>query len=65
MYTKQDLIENQKMNEIIKANKEKMTQHFIKEEKRYIRNTILHIVSGIVFGIGLMVLIAVIENWSF
>lgn len=65
MYTKQELIENQKMNEIIKANKEKMRKQFIKEEKRYVRNTILHIVSGIVFGIGLMVLIAVIENWSF
>lgn len=65
MYTKQDLIENQKMNEIIKANKEKMTKHFKNEEKKYIRNTLFHIFCGIVFGVGLMFIVAIIENWSF
>ncbi len=69
MYTKLDLIENQKMNEIIKNNSIRMREHFQKykrkETKEKIINGILMILGSSTVFIGLMVLIAVIENLRF
>lgn len=65
MYTKIDLIENEKMNKIIKENQKRvreMDKKNVKEQK--ILNIILTISAG-VFFIGLMYFIAVIENMRF
>ena len=65
MYTKLDLIENEKMNKIIKENQKRVRENDrkkVKEQK--ILNIILTISAG-VFFIGLMYFIAVVENMRF
>lgn len=65
MYTKQDLLENQKMNNILKENQLRMRKHFQKIEKQEKFANIFMNISVSIFFIGLMYLVAVIENWSF
>lgn len=65
MYTKVDLIENEKMNKIIKENQKKIREMDKKNAKQQkILNIILTISAG-VFFVGLMYLIAVIESMRF
>lgn len=65
MYSKIDLIENKKMGEILKANQVKMRTHFKKQVKRNRIINILLGISSVVFFIGLMYLIAIVERMSF
>ena len=65
MYTKVDLIENEKMNKIIKENQRKIRENDRKKAKEQFRLNILLMVSASVFFIGLMYFIAVIENMRF
>lgn len=65
MYTKVDLIENEKMNKILKENQKRIRENERKKAKEQkILNIILTISAG-VFFIGLMYLIAVVENMRF
>ena len=65
MYTKVDLIENEKMNKIIKENQRKIRENDRKKAKEQMRMNILLMVSASVFFIGLMYFIAVIESMRF
>lgn len=65
MYTKLDLIENEKMNNIIKENQKRVRENDRKKAKEQMRLNILLMVSASVFFIGLMYFIAVIENMRF
>lgn len=65
MYTKVDLIENEKMNKIIKENQKRVRENDRKKAKEQMRMNILLMVSASVFFIGLMYFIAVIENMRF
>lgn len=69
MYTKNDLIENQKMDEILKINQVKMRNFNITRAMKNKRDTIITnimMMTGCsVFVFGLMFLIAVIENLRF
>lgn len=61
MYTKIDLIENKKMNEIIKQNKLKVRENLKrKQKKELIADAFLSILATIAFG-GLVYLLALIE----
>ena len=65
MYTELDLIENRKMNEIIKNNKVKVTKVVKKKKVNKFLNYVLYFVACGTFLFGLMFLIAVIERMSF
>lgn len=69
MYTKTDLIENQKMDEIIKENYQKTTEfnkkRAKKEWKDKIITNILMTIASSTFAFGLMFLVSVIENLRF
>lgn len=69
MYTKMDLIENNKMNEILRINQVKVRSFNIARAKKNKRDKIitnvLMMASSSIFIIGLMYLIAVIENLRF
>lgn len=65
MYTKQDLIENKKMDEIIKQNQIKMRKLFIKNKKEEIKANVFLLVSGTFFFIGLLYLLSVVERINF
>lgn len=65
MYTELDLIENRKMNEIIKNNKVKVTKVIKKKKANKVLNYVLYFLSCGIFLFGLMFLIAVIENLKF
>lgn len=65
MYTKVDLIENEKMNKIIKENQKRIRENDRKKAKEQFRLNILLMVSAGVFFIGLMYFIAVIESMRF
>lgn len=69
MYTKIDLIENQKMDEIIKENYIKTTEfnknRAKKEWKEKILTNVLMTIASSTFAFGLMFLVSVIENLRF
>lgn len=65
MYTKQDLIENKKMDEIIKQNQIKVRKLFIKNKKEEIKANVFLLISGTFFVIGLLYLISVVERINF
>ena len=65
MYTKLDLIENEKMNRIIKENKERMSKRVITKKRTNLLLKVLASVSVLALFFGFMFLIALIENWSF
>lgn len=69
MYTELDLIENQKMDEIIKENKLKTREFNKKRNKKqwkeaFLTNTLM-IIGSSTFTFGLMFLVAVIEHLNF
>lgn len=61
MYSRLDLIENEKMNKIIKENKERMSKRIVKKEKTKVFSLILTNILVIFSFIGFMYLIALIE----
>lgn len=69
MYTKLDLIENQKMDEIIKENYIKTAEfnkkRAKKEWKERILTNVLMTIASSTFAFGLMFLVSVIENLRF
>lgn len=69
MYTELDLIENQKMDEIIKENYKRTTEFNKKRKKKEWKNAILTnvlmTVASSTFVFGLMFLVSVIENLRF
>lgn len=65
MYTELDLIENKKMDEIIKNNKVKVAKVIKTKKTHKILNYILYFVACGTFLFGLMFLIAVVENLKF
>ena len=69
MYTKLDLLENQKMNKILKENQVKVRKFNLERAKKIKRENIINatfmIIGSSVFMIGLMFLISVIENMRF
>lgn len=69
MYTEIDLIENRKMDEIIKENYQKTTEfnkkRAKKEWKDKIITNILMTIASSTFAFGLMFLVSVIENLRF
>ena len=65
MYTKLDIEENKKMNEILKQNQLKMRKQFEKKQKQNKRINILLFISSSLFFIGLIYLVSVIENMRF
>lgn len=65
MYTELDLIENKKMDEIIKNNKVKVTKVVKKKKLNKVLDYILYFVACGTFLFGLMFLISVIENMKF
>lgn len=65
MYTKEELLENKKMDEIIKKNKVKVTKVVKKRKLNKALDYILYFVACGTFLFGLMFLIAVIERMSF
>lgn len=65
MYTKIDIEENKKMNEILKQNQLKMRKQFEKKQKQNKRINILLFISSSLFFIGLIYLVSVIENMRF
>ena len=72
MYTKQDLIENKKMNEILKVNRLKMQELWIKRQKDNKTQKLIDKVQYLmgfslatIIMIGLMYFIALIEALKF
>ena len=65
MYTKVDLIENEKMNKIIKENQRKIREIDKKKAKEQKMLNIILTISAGVFFIGLMYFIAVVESMRF
>lgn len=65
MYTELDLIENKKMDEIIKNNKVKVTKIVKKKKINKVLDCILYFIACGTFLFGLMFLISVIENMKF
>lgn len=65
MYSKLDLIENEKLNKAIKENKVKYRKLLEQRRKKELISNVILTISASTFFIGLMVLIAVIENLNF
>lgn len=65
MYSELDLIENKKMDEIIKNNKTKVRKVIKKKKANKVLNYIFSFIACGTFLFGLMFLIAVIENMKF
>lgn len=65
MYSKLDLIENEKLNKAIKENKVKYRKLLEQRRKKELISNVILTISASTFFIGLMVLIAAIENLNF
>lgn len=65
MYSKLDLIENEKLNKAIKENKVKYRKLLEQRRKKELISNVILTISASTFFIGLMVLIAVIESLNF
>ena len=65
MYTKQDLIENKKMGEIIKANKIKMREEFIKKNKHYKQQIIVQSFLLSLLFLATVIIIGLVEKMTF
>ena len=65
MYTKQDLIENKKMGEIIKANKIKMREEFIKKDKHYKQQIIVQSFLLSLLFLATVIIIGLVEKMTF
>lgn len=65
MYSKLDLIENEKLNKAIKENKVKYRKLLEQRRKKELISNVILTISASTFFIGLMVLIAAIESLNF
>lgn len=65
MYSKIDLIENEKMNEIIRKNRERMRKQVKVEKKESFKDKVLMFVASGILMFGVMYFIAVIESLRF
>ena len=65
MYSKVDLIENEKMNEIIRKNRERMRKQIKVEKKTSLKDKVFMFIASAIFMFGLMYFISVIESLRF
>jgi hypothetical protein len=65
MYTKQDLIENKKMGEIIKANQKRVRMENIKRYKRMKRNEMFQQIFLFIVFMITVILVGLVENMTF